>query len=428
MTTAVSMIFYPNKGFEEHAHQHQQHQGARNHNAYRKLFPDPVAEDHHVGILVQDGAQVGVGELHIRPLGHDHAVVEIHGATVAAVERQERLAVSRHIRIARTVYHHFLPVLQGFLPEMLDPLQIDGFQPFGTVDGDGQQRPFHLVQLEIHLCHPGRTTHLHGLAVEVGPSAVGQVVEGEFFGMAAFRIEEGGLVACLVLLRQLVEAVAHAVGGEIHLRDGGQRPQRDGQRQDGEDAHEGPLQPGRRHAGGPFAAQEYQHGQEEQDDVLVEGLGVGQVDGLAEAAAVADRVVEHQVEGQPRKHGGQDERHPRHDADADAAQHADAHQKLGRGQQDAQAHGGGHQEAQVHKGKVLLDDQTGSHRIEQLQDARQNEGQGETDSEESAEQSHSNASICWRMREKMSAAGSIFPFGSLQSIRMKCGSRAHCSR
>ena len=105
---------------------------------------------------------------------------------------------------------------------MVDAFQLFGIQRFRGIDRNSQQRPLHLFKRKIDLSHLRGSAHLHRLAVKVGPAFIRQLVEREFFGMSILRIEEGGLIARLVFLREFVEAVAHAIGREINLRDGGQ--------------------------------------------------------------------------------------------------------------------------------------------------------------------------------------------------------------
>ena len=187
--------------------------------------------------------------------------------------------------------------------------------------------------------------------------------------MAVFGIDESRLEAGLVFLRQFVEAAAHAVGREIDLRDGGQRPEGDRKADQREEGDEHPLEWRGSDPRGPLPSQEDQDGQHEQHHVLDERLGIGQMDGFAEAAAVADGVEAHQVEGQDRKEGRQDEGDPRHDAQPQAAEHADADEELERGQGDAQHDGPGIEKIQVHETQILVDDQAGADRIEELQNA-----------------------------------------------------------
>ena len=167
--------------------------------------------------------------------------------------------------------------------------------------------------------------------------------------------------------------------------------------------------------------------QQQQSHILEETLRMGQMDGLAEAAAVHRRVKNPE---QQRKHGepaqqhiGKEGRHlPQYTGNK-----ADTHQALGEREENAQNPGRRSNPGQVQELEVLRNDEHGSHRVAQFENARDQENDAQQAGGAAAEsQVHSvhdrkGSTAAWILA-KMSSGGSMWPLASEQSIRRNLAS------
>ena len=251
--------------------------------------------------------------------------------------------------------------------------------------------------------------------------------------IGAFRIvetEDGGTAEiCLIgiLIQGSEELGAPVERSEIHNRkaciaiEGGQ--------EDGQRRHDGGHPPVPLGDAEFLERSEGDDGQNQQDHVFPETLGVGKVDSLAEAAAVHGRVLD--PEGQGKK--GEKAQHPVSQNGRRFAKHpgneADGQEAFQTGRSHSHPSGGGNQGRKPQKLEILRDDERRPHRVHQLEEARQEEDYPQDDSRMAAEtligRLHTrNGSTAALILSKMSSGGSISPRVPEQSMRRNLGSRA----
>ena len=171
----------------------------------------------------------------------------------------------------------------------------------------------------------------------------------------------------------------------------------------------------------------------QQDDVFPESLGMRQVDGFPEAAAVHDRIRDPEDEGDD----GEEDDHGRGHDGRQLPVHAGDERRAGYAFQQGQAHTEGLrqplQESDVEELEVFAHDEARTHRVQQFEQAGEQEGQADKDGAQAPQSMmgyfHTRTgSTAARTLVKISSGGSIRPSASPQSMRRKCGSRAASER
>ena len=224
-----------------------------------------------------------------------------------------------------------------------------------------------------------------GLLVHKGPCGVaaGIVLEGEGLLHTVFLVDEKGLIevglGIVGIFHKRGQVVAYLIGPEI--ADGqmgavvGHKAQRATQRQQSDAEFGRPAEGG---GDMPFRGEEH-HDQNEEHHVFPEGLPVGEHHGIAEAAAVADRVGERQIEREGRHEEHHQQCEPRGPLRADIEQQADAEDEF---EGDETPCGGlGHREQVVEEAaegfEVVFYLVGGAQRVNGLDEAAEDEGQAE---------------------------------------------------
>ena len=146
------------------------------------------------------------------------------------------------------------------------------------------------------------STDLFPSCLDIGPRGVGIVViDAEFHGLAIFLIDDGHLVLRTLVVRHfyhLTQVSSYAIGTEVDDRQRIDAINRINQKSDAEEGRHNPIDLRTDEVRLHPIPSEHDDCCAQQHDILQQGLGVGQDDGIAKATTVAHRIGDGDIDRQ----------------------------------------------------------------------------------------------------------------------------------